>query len=67
VLLRAYPCCFRFENWGSSGAPNTGKTIGIPPLTGFDPSKAALEETKRRSRGSPPATSGDFQEITVAP
>jgi len=42
---------------------------GMPPRTGFDPSRAALEETKRRSRlcESVAALEGDFQDITVAP
>lgn len=50
-----------------SGAPKIGKTTGMPPRTGLLPSRAALEDTKRRSAGVEELASGAFQEITVAP
>jgi hypothetical protein len=40
--------------------------MGMPPLTGFDPSRAAFEERNRLSIGSGSTLPG-FQEITVAP
>lgn len=40
----------------------TGKTSGIPPLTGLEPSRCALELRKIFS-----LPVEDFQEITVAP
>ncbi len=44
------------------GGSLTGKTRGIPPLTGFEPSRWALELRKRFS-----LPLADFQEMTVAP
>ena len=36
-------------------------------IPGFDPSRAALEDKKRRSTGPGSRTVPDFQEMTVAP
>ena len=54
--VRANPC------WApNSHGPKEGKHTGTPPRMALDPSRMALELTKRFSR---PAT---FQETTVAP
>jgi len=57
VLLSVFP-----HEWSVSVALLTGKTSGMPPLTGFDPSSLAASETQSFSF---PARS--FQLITVAP
>lgn len=60
LTFRANPC------WGSllpdGGGPKTGKTRGMPPRTGLEPSRAAAVETKRFS-----PEVGVVQEVTVAP
>lgn len=47
--------------------PKQGNTTGIPPRTGLDPSRAAVEDTKRRSVGSGLRMDPAFQDTTVAP
>lgn len=61
--LRAKPCCGSLLPAG--GGPKTGKTSGMPPRTGLEPSRTAAEERKRFSRG--PEAEGVFHEVTVAP
>lgn len=58
--FRAKPCCGSLLPAG--GGPKTGKTSGMPPRTGFEPSRAAAEETKRFS-----PEEGVVHEVTVAP
>lgn len=50
------------EGTGRNDLELTGKTSGMPPLTGLEPSRCALELRKRFS-----LPVEDFQEITVAP
>lgn len=61
---RAKPCweSLAVGGWASEGGPKTGKTRGMPPRTGFVPSKTVFSESQRRSRPE-----ADFQERTVAP
>ena len=65
--LLANPCCFRAMCSLWVGGPKHGKTIGIPPRTGFEPSRADFDERKRRSMGCGLSREGDFHEMTVAP
>ena len=67
VSLLAKPCWLNCRCSGCVGAPKQGKTMGIPPRTGFEPSSLALDDTKSRSMGSGFRVPPDFHDITVAP
>lgn len=61
---RAKPNKQGIETWSYGDQKNnelTGKTTGIPPLTGFEPSRSALSLNQRFSC---PLV---FQDMTVAP
>ena len=65
--LRAYPCCWSWRCSLRRGAPKHGKTIGMPPRTGLEPSRTAFDDTNRCSVGSVSPEAADFQETMVAP
>lgn len=67
VSFLAKPCWESLAWSGCDGAPKHGKTTGMPPRTGLVPSKAALEDTNKRSFVSVAAFEADLHEMTDAP
>lgn len=65
--FRANPCIpsLRWSGW--VGYAKQGKTTGMPPLTGSEPSRGDFEDTKMRSESAGFDLDPEFHERIVAP
>lgn len=65
--FRANPCIASLRWSGWVGYAKQGKTTGMPPLTGSEPSKGDFEDTKMRSESAGFDLDLEFHERIVAP